>query len=178
VEEVMPASPSPIESTPSLPSEEVVSAGEAPPVEAVSPSEIAVPSNATQLVDSVPVAFEGTFEEDEFGSHPMILTIERFQDTTFRGQLHWPSFGTVTAVVGELVETFDESVQWNYVDGFDAAGGIGLLFTETDYVSGDGILIGGWYYGFFQADGTMRGVASPDRDSTDIQGSFQLIYTS
>lgn len=174
------ASPTPILPDPSPPSP--VPIGATPPPSAqVSPSETVpppqnVPLTLTELQSALPLSFEGTFEESEFGSHPMALFIERMQAETFSGQLHWPAFDTITAVVGEVVTDF-ESGPWESIDGFSPEGGIGFAFTETEYLSGNGTLLGGWYYGVLQSDGTMRGVWVPDKESLNVEGSFLIIYS-
>lgn len=154
--------PKPIEASP---------ATDSPATIAESPTQVA----SGPFPGELPVVWQGTFDEPDFGEHPVTLIVEQVQGDTFRGRLEWPAFDTVTAVVGEVVETFDEVEQWRHVSEFDPDTGVGLVFTETDYISGEDTLIGGWYFGHYRAgDGTMRGVWFPERDSSQPSGSFVI----
>jgi len=130
----------------------------------------------------LPQTWEGYYiplNDRNYGKVSMNLYIEQIHGTEFSGTVHWKEKDkTLTRVKGEFLEGtkgFQSDNKWRLVEEETAAiPGIGVKFTETDFIQGKGVQLNGWYYGFLSRDRRISGLWFPTKNSQNPIGRFEL----
>ncbi len=134
-----------------------------------------------EFASTVPQEWEGTFDQFNYGTYPMVMRVESLDGMAFTALTSWPTLrNSVTAVEGLLVEDFSDFVQqtrWRLVPTYraDDPAQTCVTFSDRELVQGSGISLDNLYLACLTESGeSMQGVYFSNPDSGDPSGSFEL----
>jgi hypothetical protein len=136
-------------------------------------------ATASALLGDTPLTWKGQYTYGDTSRQiPMIIQIDRTDQTHFSGKIEWPEKCTITEMRGqqilELVDSFEQQ-RWAHISEFQAGNDqIRLRFSEKGYLKGRGTQLNCVYYALVSKDGSIAGKLFLTQGATRPAGVFRL----